>query len=270
MIFPEKKSALVRLSDSVKLGIEDCCSSAAQIISYHERYARELATLRRSAEEAFAEPADDEQTQSRLSELASTIPVEVSMTVVPLQGQLHSRALSAILNCSFCLESYINALAYFLLEESASIGLNRQDHETTLDVADETKRMPTVDKWEKVGKLRNKERFDKSRSPFQYLKILFDFRNDIAHDKMIHYEAGRTAKRYGGKLPDPVFGLCDLSHVLFAAETYWNMVHEVHRLIGVSEEAFQRHYNLSPWFSEEQKQHVQNLSLEYRTKTGVV
>ena len=268
MLFPEKKSALVRLSDAVKLGIEDCCSSATQIISYHDRYARELATLGHAAQEASVESADNEQTQSRLSELASTIPVEVSMTVVRLRGQLHSRALSAILNCSFCLESYINSLAYFLLEESASFSLSQQDHET-LEVVSEKKRyMSTVDKWERVGKLRNGKGFVKSKSPFQHLEILFSFRNDIAHDKMVPYGADRTADRYRKKLPDPVFGLLDLSHIIFAAEIYWNMVHEVHRLIGISEGTFQGHYNLSPWFSEEQRQHVQNLSLKYSTKAG--
>lgn len=60
----------------------------------------------------------------------------------------------------------------------------------------------------------------------------------------------RAVKRYNKKFPDPVFGSLDLGHASFAADAYWNMVQEIHRLTGVDAGVFHRHYNLKPWFDE--------------------
>ena len=108
-------------------------------------------------------------------------------------------------------------------------------------------KMGPAEKWEELGKLG--PGFDKSRSPFQDFRNLFTFRDDHVHAKVRDF-VGRSRRGYHGRLPDPVAGLLDLSHALYAAETYWDMVQEVHRLIGFDQAKFHRDYNLAPWFDE--------------------
>lgn len=52
-------------------------------------------------------------------------------------------------------------------------------------------------------------------------------------------------------------------HVLFAVDTYWYLIKWVHRQIGVSQEEFHMHYNLSPWISSEVEKIIRNIAATY-------
>ena len=123
--------------------------------------------------------------------------------------------------------------------------------------------MSTTLKWETLGKLSKEGKFDKSKSPFQDLKVLFNYRNDIVHDKVSEYSVERASKRYNNKLPDPVFGFLDLGHVIYAADTYWGMVSEIHAILGTQMDDFHRHYNLQPWFDPAFEVRVRDASSAY-------
>ena len=57
---------------------------------------------------------------------------------------------------------------------------------------------------------------------------------------------GATAEvnRYNKKLLDLVFGFLTLRHVIFAADTYWGMISEIHNILGAEMKEFHMHYNL--------------------------
>ena len=163
--------------------------------------------------------------------------------------------------CCFSLESYVNSFAYFLIKESDFLGLSKSGRKSSAEaVLDAIDRLSTREKWETIGKMGSAVGFDRSRTPFQD----FRFRDDNVHDKAIPYSEDRAAKRYNKKFPDPVFGSLDLGHALFAADVYWNMVQEIHRLTGVDAEVFHRHYNLKPWFDDENRRSLQELAVRYR------
>jgi hypothetical protein len=147
------------------------------------------------------------------------------------------------------MESYINSLGYHLLKEKDILKLSSNASASTVDAfLDAIDRMSTLSKWETLSRLKSDTGLDPSRSPFQDLKILFRFRDDHVHDKVVSYGEDRSTKRYGGRLPDPVVGLLDLTHAIYACDCYWNLVAEIHRLVGIAQQDFHRHYNLSPWF----------------------
>jgi hypothetical protein len=246
------------------LGTALCIALGAQAAVYaqgepHYSRARELAS--RAGQDA----SDIEQVEEQIREVLSAIPLEVAKTGAALQGQLHSQALSTILMCCFCLESYINSFAYFLLKESDFLGLSRVGRKSSAEaVLDAIDRLSTKEKWTTVGKLGGADGFDRSRTPFQDFRCLFNFRDDHVHDKAVPYGEDRPAKRYNGKFPDPVGGLLDLGYALYAAEVYWSMVHEIHDLTGVEPSEFHRHYNLKPWFGDENWKSLRQLADRYR------
>jgi len=267
MLFFDKKSALVRLSDSLKMGLSQCAQTSTEILNaflpYEERF-REAQTI---TKEALAQDIEPVTVEQRLNEALSTIPQEVLAQGASLQGQLHSQALSTILMCCFCLESYVNSLAYFIYHESDFLGLIRNGHKTAAEVLIEAiDRMSTRDKWQTIGKLGNASGFDTSRSPFQDFNILFRFRNDHVHDKVVDYNKDRAKKQYNGRFPDPMLGILDLGHALYAAQTYWDMVRVVHQLTGIDINSFHGHYNLSPWLDVGQKEQFESLAKLYVEK----
>jgi hypothetical protein len=77
------------------------------------------------------------------------------------------------------------------------------------------------------------------------------------------YSADRESKRYNKKLPDPVFGFLTLHHVVFAADTYWGMISEIHSILGMDMKEFHRHYNLKPWFDDDFEDRVRRASTAY-------
>jgi len=64
-------------------------------------------------------------------------------------------------------------------------------------------------------------------------------------------------------LPDPVFGFLTLQHVVFAADTYWEMIFEIHNILGTDMKEFHRHYNLKPWFNNDFEHKVRKASKYY-------
>jgi len=206
-----------------------------------------------------------DQADEQIRQILASIPLEVANTGAALQGQLYGQALSTVLMCCFSLESYVNSFAYFLIKESDFLGLSKSGRESSAEaVLDAIDRLSTREKWETIGKMGSAIGFDRSRTPFQDFRSLFNFRDDNVHDKAIPYSEDRAAKRYNKKFPDPVFGSLDLGHALFAADVYWNMVQEIHRLTGVDAEVFHRHYNLRPWFDDENRRSLQELAVRYR------
>ncbi len=268
MLFPEKKSALVRLSDMLKIGLDTCAVTSHRILDLFTPYEPIFREAQRMAREALRDGVTEE-TDDRIRKVLSAVPEDVSWNGVRLQGQLHSEALSTILSCCFCLESYVNSLAYFLFEETDFLGLIKDGHKVSAElVLEAIERMTTRKKWETVGRLRGGPGLDRARAPFQDFQILFNFRDDHVHDKVVDYSDNRATKRYNGKLPDPVTGLLDLGHALYCAQTYWDMVHEIHKLIGVDEKAFHRHYNLSPWVNDDHRRELEDLAAHYKEKLG--
>jgi hypothetical protein len=259
LLFPEKKSSLVRLSDAIQISLQLCAETTEKVLaiySHHFSRAREIA---RHVGKVNADQADE------LRQIQASIPLEVASTGAALQGQLHSQALSTVLMCCFCLESYVNSFAYFLIKDSDFLGLAKSGRESSAEaVLDAIDRLSTREKWETIGKMGSAIGFDRSRTPFQDFRYLFNFRDDNVHDKAIPYSEDRAVKRYNKKFPDPVFGSLDLGHALFAADVYWNMVQEIHRLTAVDAGVFHRHYNLKPWFDEGNRRSLHNLAVQYR------
>ncbi|AFP20472.1 hypothetical protein KVP06_12005 [Geobacter sulfurreducens] len=160
--------------------------------------------------------------------------------------------------------SYVNSLGFHLLQEKDFLGLFHAGHESTTEVLIAAiEKMSTLTKWETLGKLKKGKGFNKSTSPFQDLKILFNYRNDIAHDKVVDYSEDRENKRYNNKLPDPVTGFLSLNHVVFAADTYWGMISEIHSILDTDMTAFHKHYNLKPWFNDNFEQEARGASNAY-------
>lgn len=264
MLFREKKSALVRLSDCIKLGIGNCFDTTNDIIELHQRYKETFQKSREIARDILADKISAEVGEKQLLELNMNVPEEDARRGVYLQGRLHSESLSVLLNCCFALESYVNSLGFHLLQEKDFLGLFQAGHEATAEVLIAAiEKMSTLTKWETLGKLKKGKGFVRSTSPFQDLKILFNFRNDIAHDKVIDYSDDRENKRYNNKLPDPVSGFLSLGHVIFAADTYWGMVSEIHNILGTDMNEFHKHYNLKPWFNDTFEQQARDVSELY-------
>jgi hypothetical protein len=240
-------SGLVRLSDSLKTTLSLCARSSWDLL---QLVAPQLSAYRESqrlAGEALAGDIDQSEANSRIREILATIPDEVSHKAEYLQGhEIHTLSLSAILLSCFCLESYSNTLADFLSQNA------------------DFPRMRIREKWKTLGTLRNAKGFDQSRPPFQDFHILFRFRDDHVHDKVIAWGSENAKNPYNGKLPVAAFGPLDLGHALWAAETYWGMVQEVHRLTAVPETDFHRHYNLRPWLDEGHHEELRRIATAYR------
>lgn len=267
MLFPEKKSALVRLSDTLKIGLDTCANTSRQILDHFETYEETFREAQRIAKQALRNNTDTTELETQPREVPAHIPEEASWKGVYLQGQLHSQSLSTILSCCFCLESYVNSLAYFLFKETDFLGLIKDGHKVSADLLIEAiEGMSARKKWETVGRLRDGTGLDRSRTPFQDFIIIFNFRDDHVHDKVVDCSDDRPRKRYNGKLPDPVTGFLDLGHALYGAQTYWNMVLEIHRLVSIDKQTFHRHYNLAPWVDDAHRQELERLAEQYGRK----
>jgi hypothetical protein len=264
LLFPDKTSALVRLSDSLKVELRSGSKTAEQILSLFAQYElpfREAQSIARRIQKEEIEPAIGE---TLMKEILGQVPESVSMQGAAWQGQLHSQVLSVILLSCFCLESYINSLAYFLFDETDFLGLVGGGHKASSELFIEAiGRMSTREKWKTMSRLADGDGFDRSRPPFQDFHVLFNFRDDHVHDKVVDYASDRARKRYNGKLPDPVFGLLTLRHGMYATSTYWAMVEAVHELVRVPMQRFHRHYNLAPWTNDEDRRRMSDLAVSY-------
>lgn len=268
MIFPEKKSALVRLSDCIKLGIGNCLDTTLELINLHIIYKEPISKIKAIAQEILNDRIAADDGERMLLEINKNIPEKDATRAVSLQGRLSSESLTVILNCCFTLESYVNSLGFYLFKEKDYLGLLRGGHESTAELLfDAIEKMSTIAKWETLGKLKKGHQFDRSKSPFQDLKILFNFRNDIVHDKVVNYSDDRVTKRYNNKLLDPIFGFLTLNHVIYAVDTYWGIIIEIHNILGTNMKDFHKHYNLKPWFDNNFEDRVRKASQAYESVT---
>ena len=265
MLFGDGASALVRLSDCLKIGLRSCAETSGRVLDLYRRHEEAFDAPREIARQAMNGHLSHEEANRRLTELTRKIPAGVAEEGAILQLRLHSESLSTILTACFCLESYVNSLSFHVLADKDVLGLLRGGHKETADVLLEAiNQMSAQRKWEAIGRLKNGIGFDKSQAPLQDFVVLFRFRDDHVHDKVVEYNRNRPAKRYNNKLPDPVFGQLQLSHALFAARTYWGMVTRVHELLVTPAAEFQRHYNLAPWSSQADAGALVQLANEYK------
>jgi hypothetical protein len=266
MLLPERKSGLVRLSDTVKLGLEACQLLSEDILAHYEQtkhFWKANQDIARAAEQG---DITYEEAERRIQATMDPSQLAAAQIGANLQLQLHSQCLSSALMCCFCLESYINSFAWFAVHESDLLGLIGRGRSTSVDVLLEAiDRLQVKEKWKTVAKLAGKTGFDTSRYPFQDLVYLFNFRDDHVHDRMVAYGTERARKRYGGRFPDPTSGLLDLNHALYSATVYWDITQELHKLTGIATAEFQRHYNLAPWIDNARRILFQDTAKRYRS-----
>lgn len=265
MLLPEHKSGLVRLSDTVKIGLESCQSLSEEILAHYERtkhFWKPTQDLARAAERG---EISFEEAERRIQAMTEPVHLTEAKIGANLQLQLHSQSLSSILMCCFCLESYINSFAWFAVRERDLLGLIGRGRSTSADVLLEAiDRLQVKEKWKTVAKLSGEAGFDISRYPFQDLVNLFNFRDDHVHDRMVPYEIERAKKRYNKRFPDPTSGMLDLNHALYSGTVYWDITRELHKLTDVPTTDFQRHYNLAPWIDSDRRTVFQDTAKRYR------
>jgi hypothetical protein len=242
------------------MGIGNAFETTRELVAHYKKHAAALSRIKRTAQRQIKNNDYSEEAQEELRSVSAEIPVEDAKIGISLQGRLHAEVLSVILNSCFTLESYINSLRFFLLKERHITALVS---DSTINATDDFDRMSTLSKWETIGKLNSDSGFDTGSSPFQELKVLFRFRDDHVHDKVVEWGEDRSRKRYNNKLPDPLGGLLSLSNGVFACDTYWAMIIKVHKFVGVPTSEFHKHYNLKPWFDAQFENQVKQAAAEY-------
>jgi hypothetical protein len=271
MIFQEGHSSLVRLSDCLKMNVGNALETAEESISMHRKHADALKEIRRLAKEHLNRLDTgqvSDSSQEAMEAASARVPFDEARAAISLQGRLHSETLSVILTSCFTLESYINSLGFFLLRERDIIGLFRNSSTTAAEAFLEAiDRMNTLTKWQTIARLKSDSGFDAAASPFQDVKTLFRFRDDHVHDKVVDWGSERDKKRYNNKLPDSFGQFLNLSHAVFACDTYWGMILKIHDLVGVPLTEFHRHYNLRPWFDDEFERNARQTADEYDRTT---
>jgi len=74
MLFPYKNSALVRLSDCVKLGIEHCLDTTYDLIDFYKIYKEPFDRLRATAKEILDGKISQEEGEEKLADINKNIP----------------------------------------------------------------------------------------------------------------------------------------------------------------------------------------------------
>jgi len=250
------------------MGIGNAFETTKEIIAHYKKHAAAFSQIRLIAQTHIKNDDYCEEAEKELKSATAQIPMEDAKLVVSLQGRLHAEVLSVVLTSCFTLESYINSLGFFLLKEWDIIGLVSNSTKSATDAFIKAiDRMSTLSKWETIGKLKSDSGFDPASPPFQDLKILFRFRDDHVHDKLVEWDADRSRKHYNNKFPDPLGQFLVLSHGIFACDTYWAMIVKIHELVAVPTAEFHRHYNLKPWFDAEFETQVRQAATEYDKAT---
>ena len=262
MLFEERKSGLVRFSDAIKVGLEECASLTENLLRTHDEIEPYHKRQREIIEQMEEGKLSSDDAENLLQQTVSQDMLEnIVYPSAQNQHKLHSQSLSTILLCCFCLESYINSFAYYMLKEADLLGFIRQQRKSSVEtILTAIGRLNVADKWKTVAKLGEHGEFDPSRDPFQDFKILFKFRDDHVHDKTIRLSQDLAKERYNNKFPDPFAGMLDLGHALYAADVYWNMVQELHRVTDADQAEFQRLYNLSPFVNVQQEKALRSLA----------
>ncbi|MFP7442665.1 hypothetical protein SFC50_03090 [Bacillus infantis] len=258
MIFQEqKKSGLVRLTDCIKYGVFNVAQETKELNKVFLSQTSQL----QYQKEILAKLEKGELDSGEAMELIKTkgMSIEAANKGVALQSAIHNQCLTTILSTTFSLESYINSFAYYLSKHCGP------KWKIINPYNEEFKKLSTVNKWIKVVKISTGKKYKSNAAgdPFGDLNLLFRFRNDHVHDRVVSMSNDKSLSRYNGRLPDPVLGLLDIYHVLFAVDTYWYLIKWVHRQIGVSLQDFHMHYNLSPWINSEMEKEIRDIAATY-------
>lgn len=266
MLFSDGASRLVRLSDCLKDSFEALQETTEKTAALMESQRDFMVAAVRKMKELLSSSSAVEGTLGMQDTRRETL-----LQVCGLQRRIHAQSLSIILLCCFTLEAYINSFSYYLLNEHDLLGLHRDGKKGSAQVLyDAIERLSPKDKWNDVRRLAAGSKFDASRKPWQDFKILFAFRDDNVHDKVAPYPAQAASKRYGGNFPDPVGGLLDLGHAMYAGRVYWDMVTEIHEVSEIPASQFHRHYNLRPWPEDSFVEHARRLVQRYREAANPV
>lgn len=246
----DKTSSLVKLSDCSKFAMMSCIDTSEQYLDIAKKHASINKKIKKYAKEAESGVLGYEEVEIKIKELTGGTYEQDAFQAVFLQGKLNSECMLFIVNCCFTLESYINTLAHYLLDTKNLANVKSDTDNGVLPFFMHAfDKQSTVAKWEFIGKLKGND-FDKSKPPFQDLKVLFSFRNDMAHDKVNDFNID-APKKYNNKLPNFMADLLSLEHALFAAQVFQDLIKELKVLLGEVIDEFQKHYNLSPWFNDE-------------------
>lgn len=265
MLFKDKKSGLVKLTDSIKININDCLQLTAELIDCYEHPSGVLSELHAIAKEPelvrICNKIENKENLSAvekikfltynrtLENLSHENSIEDAGLVLVMRGKLDQRSVSLILNCHFCTESYVRSFYHFFKDELVNT--------VTQGKFDD---MGTKTRLETFG-LTESDSNGKNIHPLVLdFEILSRYRNDFVHGNITNTDTEKALERYKGKLPDQVFGLLDLSHVVFAADTYWKIVDEIHKCTGLKKSDFHKHYNLSPWFDADFESEVRKMA----------
>jgi hypothetical protein len=260
MLFNDGVSRLVRLADCLKVSFEVLEETTQQTTPLMESQGAAVLEAQKRAKKLLAGGSTADPIEA-----LRTIPTDVAIQITKLQSRIHAQSLGIILLSCFTLEAYINAFAYYLLNERDHLGLHRDGKKGSAEVVyDAIERLSPREKWNDVRRLAAGSKFDASKRPWQDFKILFAFRDDHVHDKVAPYSADAARKRYGGNFPDSIGGLLDLGHAIYAAKTYWDMVTEIHEVSMLPASQFHRHYNLRPWSSDSFIEYAERLAKRYR------
>jgi hypothetical protein len=119
MLFAERYSALVRLSDTVKVQLETCGALTDAVLAYYDKHRSAITNAQALARDLLRNHQLPDDADERVRAALQSVPQHDAWNAALIQAALHSFALTTILGCCFCLESYVNALAFYLFRDEA-------------------------------------------------------------------------------------------------------------------------------------------------------
>jgi hypothetical protein len=90
LLFPEKKSGLVRLSDATKIGLQLCAETTAKVLAIYSQGEPHYSRAREIARRVEEGKVNADQADEQIRQILASIPLEVANTGAALQVQLHS------------------------------------------------------------------------------------------------------------------------------------------------------------------------------------
>jgi hypothetical protein len=98
MLFFEKKSALVRLSDCIKFGVGNSLDTTKELLEVYENFEEPLHKMRIIAKDISEEKLPAEEGERKILEIQKSIPEKEATRAAFLQGQLHNSSSSCHTN----------------------------------------------------------------------------------------------------------------------------------------------------------------------------
>ena len=145
----------------------------------------------------------------------------------------HYMYLASMLFSAFCLEAYLNYLG-------------GQKVEFWQDIE---KKLSVKEKRDLLCKLVD-FKVDTGKRPFQTFKMIFDFRNDVAHAKpeILHGEGQLVRRGDEPQMPETKFDMVTLKNAQRFYDDTLAMIEELHKHLGLERSAFPfENYRMSGW-----------------------